>query len=68
MPVTCAKRGDMFRIVEAANGQISMTPKGNPKDGGGHRTKEMCAAQARAINAGIAKKAHESMHSDMDRS
>lgn len=53
MPVTCKEIMGKFRIVEAATGRISKTSKGHAVDGGGHKTKAACSAQARAINASL---------------
>ena len=49
MPVKRRKKGNKHRIVEP-DGKISKTSKGNPKDGGGHRTKKKAERQKRAIN------------------
>ena len=56
MPVKAVKRGSVWRIVEAATGKISKTPLGNPRDGGGHKSKSKAQAQARAMNAAHRKK------------
>lgn len=55
MPVRVEKRGDKFRLVEPS-GKIAKTDKGTPRDGGGHESKAKALAQARAINAGVARK------------
>ena len=56
MPVEVKRRGDKFRVVEKSNGRISMSIKGNPKDGGGHASEAAAERQARAINEGRKKK------------
>jgi hypothetical protein len=54
MPVKVRYINGKYRIVEG-DGNISTTSQGNPKDGGGHNDEDSADAQARAINAGIAK-------------
>ena len=56
MPVEVKKRSGLHRIVETNNGRIAVSSKGNPKDGGGHASKERAEAQARAINESSKKK------------
>lgn len=56
MPVKVYKRRGKYRVVEAANGRIAKTRKGNARDGGGHRSKSKAEAQARAINASLVRK------------
>jgi len=51
MPVVARKIGGKWRIVEAASGRIAMTPRGKPRDGGGHASKEKALAQVRAMNS-----------------
>jgi len=51
MPVSVAKRGNKFRVVE--KGKIAKTDKGNARDGGGHATRAQAQAQASAINRSI---------------
>lgn len=55
MPVRVVKRQGKFRLVEGDD-TIAMTPNKKPRDGGGHESAEEAQAQARAINAGIAKR------------
>lgn len=57
MPVKVVKRGSKYRVVEAATNKLAMTPKGNPRDGGGHGSRSEASAQARAINMHIREKA-----------
>jgi len=52
MPVTCRKRGDVWRVVEASTGRITMNTGGTAVDGGGHPSDVACSRQAAAINAG----------------
>ena len=49
MPVTVAKRGNKFRVVE--NGRIAKNASGTAIDGGGHNSRQAAARQARAVNA-----------------
>ena len=49
MPVTCRKRDGKWRVVEASTGRIAKKG-GKAVDGGGHRSREACARQSRAIN------------------
>lgn len=56
MPVKVRKRRGKYRIVEASNDRISKSKHGKARDGGGHRTKKKAQAQARAINASLARK------------
>lgn len=51
MPVTVAKRGTKFRVVEGRGGKIVKNRAGTAVDGGGHSSKARASAQARAINA-----------------
>lgn len=51
MPVVVRKRGKRWRLVNKRTGRIEKTPSGQPRDGGGHGSKEKAAAQARAINS-----------------
>ena len=50
MPVKVAKRRGKWRVVEPS-GRIAKTPKGNARDGGGHKTKQSAVRQVRAINS-----------------
>ncbi len=50
MPVKVAKRGERFRVVNAASGKIEKTSAGKARDGGGHATKQKAQQQANAIN------------------
>jgi len=52
MPVHCAQKNDVWRIVDSS-GNIEKTIKGNPVDGGGHDSKEACQKQAAAINRNL---------------
>ncbi len=49
MPAKVEKRGQKYRVVEAATGKV-VKRSGSAVDGGGHSTKAQAAAQARAIN------------------
>lgn len=51
MPVKVVKRGEKFRVVEAASGKIAKNSAGTAVDGGGSSSKARASAQARAINA-----------------
>lgn len=51
MPVKVAKKGDKFRIIEAATGAIAKNNSGTALDGGGHSSKLDASRQAAAINA-----------------
>lgn len=51
MPVTVARVGDRYRVVEAATRSVVKNAAGTAADGGGHRSKAAASAQARAINA-----------------
>ncbi len=53
MPVTVAKRGSKFRVVE--NGKIAKNKGGTSIDGGGHVTRNGAVRQARAVNASLKK-------------
>lgn len=53
MPVTVAKRGKKFRVVE--NGKIAKNKGGTSLDGGGHETRTTAVKQARAVNASLKK-------------
>ena len=50
MPVKVAKRGDKYRVVEAASGKIAKNKGGTALDGGGHSSKAKATSQARAVN------------------
>lgn len=54
MPVSVARRNGKYRLLEP-DGSIATTPQGNPRDGGGHPTRNMAGRQARAINSSLAK-------------
>lgn len=56
MPVTYRKRGDVYRVVEAASGRIAKTHLGNARDGGGHDDKASAARQAAYINKALKDK------------
>lgn len=49
MPVSVEKQGDKYRVIEP-NGKVAKNRAGTPVDGGGHETRLMAVAQARAIN------------------
>jgi len=51
MPVKVVKRSGKWRVVEDETGELALTSKGNPRDGGGHSSESEAKAQARAINA-----------------
>lgn len=51
MPVKVAKKGNKYRVVEAATGKIAKNKGGTALDGGGHKSPQKAAAQARAVNA-----------------
>lgn len=51
MPVKIVKRGNKFRVVEAATGRIAKTATNKARDGGGHEAKAKAQRQARAINS-----------------
>lgn len=53
MPVTTAKKGKKFRVVEAATGAIALNAAGTALDGGGHDSYDQALAQARAVNASL---------------
>lgn len=53
MPVTCKQINGKWRLVESDSGDVSMTDKGNPADGGGHATEAECKDQAAAVNANL---------------
>lgn len=55
MPVKVKKLGELFRIVEPS-GRIAKTPRGRPRDGGGHRSRAEALRQMRAINASIRRR------------
>lgn len=57
MPVKCKEIDEKWRVVNAESERIETTEQGNPRDGGGHPTKEKCQRQAAAINM-----ATETMH------
>lgn len=50
MPVTVAKRGGKFRVVEPGGG-VAKNRAGTAIDGGGYGSKSRAARQARAVNA-----------------
>jgi len=52
MPVKTVYRGGKWRVIEAATGRIAKTPKGTPRDGGGHENRVRAEAQAGHINKG----------------
>jgi hypothetical protein len=52
MPVSVKKLRGKYRIVEP-NGDIATTPRGHPRDAGGHKTREEALKQMRAINASL---------------
>lgn len=56
MPVKVKRIGSRHRLIEA-DGSISLTKGGKPKDGGGHTLNSQAQRQAGIINAAIAKKA-----------
>lgn len=56
MPVEVRRKGGKYRLVEAETGEIAKTPKGNPRDGGGHKSRGPVAAQARIINEYLREK------------
>lgn len=51
MPAKVEKRGKKFRVVEAKTGKIVKNRAGTAVDGGGHKSQDKAARQARAINA-----------------
>lgn len=55
MPVKVKKINGKFRIVEPS-GKIARNEKGTAIDGGGHSNRSEAQAQARAINASIARR------------
>lgn len=55
MPVRVKQIGNKHRLVEA-DGSISLTKSGKPKDGGGHTLGSKAEKQAGIINAAIAKR------------
>lgn len=50
MPNKVVKKGDKYRVVEAATGKITKNKSGTAVDGGGHKSKEGAVKQAQAIN------------------
>ena len=52
MPDRAEKRRNKWRVVEATTGRIARTKRGNPVDGGGHKTREAAQHQVNARNAG----------------
>ncbi len=54
MPVHVGKQGKLFRLLEPS-GALATTSQGHARDGGGHATRNKAEAQARAINASLAK-------------
>jgi len=55
MPVTCARRGDKWRVIEASNRRIARNRGGTALDGGGHSSESACNSQAIAVNASLPK-------------
>lgn len=51
MPVTTVRRGNKYRVIEAATGAVAKNSAGTAVDGGGHTSRSRASAQARAINA-----------------
>ncbi len=56
MPVTVAKRGKKWRVVEKS-GRIAKNASGTPVDGKGHTTEGAAKRQAAAINSRVIGKA-----------
>lgn len=58
MPVTVAKRGGKWRVVEkvGAETKIAKNAAGTAADGGGHESREKAERQARAINRSLSKR------------
>lgn len=52
MPVTTAKKGGKWRVVESSGG-IALNAAGTPLDGGGHASETHASSQARAVNASL---------------
>lgn len=55
MPVHVAKRDGKYRVVDP-NGKIAKNKGDTAADGGGHKSKDAAAAQARAINASLKRR------------
>lgn len=53
MPVTVAKKGDVYRVVEARTGKVAKNKAGTALDGGGHRSKGKASKQAAAVNVSL---------------
>ncbi len=51
MPVSVKKIGKKYRLVEPG-GKIAKTSGGNPRDGGGHSSKEKAERQRFYMNSG----------------
>lgn len=58
MPVTVARRGGRWRVVEKTPGgsKIAKNAAGTAADGGGHESREQAERQARAINRSLHKR------------
>lgn len=50
MPAKVEKRGDKYRVIEAATRDLVRNKEGTPVDGGGHATRTAAEKQAAAIN------------------
>lgn len=56
MPVTVAKRGDKYRVVEIGTGNVAKNKGGTALNGGGHDTREAAEKQVSAVNISQARK------------
>lgn len=56
MPVRPVKIKGKWRICHGDRNALSTSKHGKPVDGGGHASREQAIAQARAINASLAKR------------
>ena len=56
MPVTTAKRGDKYRVIEKATGRIAKNQAGTALDGGGKASKAAAQKQAAAVNISLSKR------------
>lgn len=55
MPATVKKKGEKYRVVEIATGNL-VKKNGRAVDGGGHASKAAATKQAQAINISQSKK------------
>lgn len=56
MPVSVAKRGKKFRVIEKATGKIAKNKAGTAIDGGGHTTMAQAVKQVGAVNIPSSKR------------